>query len=217
VTPSVARRSATGYPREMMLASTALLLWSLGVSHAAASAPPASCPGLIPGLGLKPELNAGFNTTDVHNTGGALSGCCIACAKAGPAGCEAVFTGPGHKLCVLYPAGSVAGVLKSPGHFSAFHGAVPSPRPAPSHFPGGSVDQKLVVLSQEEADQYGAKCLDGSPPAVYYAPARGVENQDNWVLYFVRDPPTSPFSCPPAFALVRKLGWRAISSVSAPS
>ena len=190
--------------------TSAALLWSLGVSHAAAPAAPASCPGLTPGSGLKPELKAGFNTTDVHNAGGALSGCCIACAKAGAAGCEAVFTGPGHTLCVLYPAGSVAGVLKSPDHFSAFHGAVPSPAPAPPpHFPGGSVDQKLVVLSQEEADQYGAKCLDGSPPAVYYAPARGAENQDNWVLYFVRDPSTSPsLAHPPSLLCEDGVGGR---------
>ena len=51
-------------------------------------------------------------------------------------------------------------------------------------FPGGSVDQKLVVLTTADADKFGAKCLDGSPPAIYYSPARGAENQDNLVLYF---------------------------------
>lgn len=56
--------------------------------------------------------------------------------------------------------------------------------PPPSPLPGAGLDQKLVVLSQAEADAYGAKCLDGSPPAIYYSPARGVENQDNWVIYF---------------------------------
>ena len=56
-----------------------------------------------------------------------------------------------------------------------------APPPAPP--PGAGLDQKLVVLSQAEADAYGAKCLDGSPPAIYYSPARGDENQDNWVIY----------------------------------
>ena len=48
----------------------------------------------------------------------------------------------------------------------------------------GYFDHVLVKLTQAEADKYGAKCLDGSVPALYYAPARGAENASNYVLYF---------------------------------
>ena len=40
------------------------------------------------------------------------------------------------------------------------------------------------MLTEDEAKDYNAQCLDGSPPAIYYAPARGAANQDKWVLYF---------------------------------
>lgn len=48
----------------------------------------------------------------------------------------------------------------------------------------GGLDLELVVLTEDEAAPYNAKCLDGSPPAIYYSPARGEANKDNWVLYF---------------------------------
>jgi hypothetical protein len=85
---------------------------------------------------------------------------------------------------VLYPAGSVSSVNPSVNHTSAFRGAVPAPPPPPPPAGPGSLDQKLVVLTDDEAAGYGAKCLDGTPPAIYYAPARGAANQDKWVLYF---------------------------------
>lgn len=40
------------------------------------------------------------------------SGCCTACADAGDLMCEAFFTGPDHKLCILYPAGLSQRMLK---------------------------------------------------------------------------------------------------------
>jgi hypothetical protein len=103
--------------------------------------------------------------------------------QAGSSGCDAFFTGPDHMLCVLFPAGSVAGTEPSANHSSGFRGPAPPPAPpGPNpHNPGGSLDQTLVVLSQAEADAYGAKCLDGSPPAMYYSPARGEDNANNWV------------------------------------
>ena len=92
------------------------------------------------------------------------------------------------KECVLYPAASIVGTHPSEHHTSGFVGPVPSPAPPsppPGPAPGTSFDQKLVVLSEDEATDYGAKCLDGSPPAIYYAPARGgAAYQDKWVLYF---------------------------------
>lgn len=74
-------------------------------------------------------------------------------------------------------------------------------------FPGGSLDQRLVVLTQAEADAYGAKCLDGSPPAIYYSPARGTGNQDNWVLYFKGGKHSTPGRILTLYGRVRGLMW----------
>lgn len=155
------------------------------VDIAAGLSAAAACDGLTyrnnTGVAVKP----GTKATQYHNAGG-LQGCCDACARAGPQGCEAFFTGPAFELCVLYPAGSVLGTTRSQGgHSSGFRGPAPPPAPPqPPSKPGGGLDQELVVLSTEEAAPFGARCLDGSPPAIYYSPARGEDNQDNWVIYF---------------------------------
>lgn len=133
--------------------------------------------------------NTGIRTNgtarEVHNNTRGLEGCCDACQKAGPVECDAFFTGPQFHTCVLYAAGSVVSTHSSPEHTAAFRGPAPPPSPPkPNPFPGGSLDQELVVLTEDEAAQYNARCLDGSPPAIYYSPARGAENQQNWVLYF---------------------------------
>jgi hypothetical protein len=43
---------------------------------------------------------------------------------------------------------------------------------------------KLELVEKERADAVGAACLDGSPPAYYYAPATSDRAKDTWVLYF---------------------------------
>eukprot|EP00041_Stephanoeca_diplocostata_P002866 m.30099 g.30099 ORF g.30099 m.30099 type:complete len:516 (-) comp13831_c0_seq2:137-1684(-) len=130
-------------------------------------------------------VKEGVNINRFNNYNGTLEGCCSACAAVGGAVCEAFFTGPDYKLCILYPSGSIVGTRTVSNHTAAFRGPLPPPIAPPSpKFPGGSLDQRLVVLTPAEADAYGAKCLDGSPPALYYSPARGTANQDNWVLYF---------------------------------
>jgi len=43
---------------------------------------------------------------------------------------------------------------------------------------------QLVVVDQAVADRFGAKSLDGSPPAFYFAGATNASMANRWVLYF---------------------------------
>ena len=53
--------------------------------------------------------------------------------------------------------------------------------------PGGMANLDLIVLPPSVADRYGAKCLDGSPPALYFKAANTSADPsaaNKWVLFF---------------------------------
>jgi hypothetical protein len=64
--------------------------------------------------------------------------------------------------------------------FSAAHATAVRPEQGP----GGQANLDLIVLPPRLAERYGAKCLDGSPPALYYKKAANPSASRHWVLFF---------------------------------
>eukprot|EP00039_Didymoeca_costata_P008681 m.114998 g.114998 ORF g.114998 m.114998 type:complete len:188 (+) comp14186_c0_seq3:60-623(+) len=45
-------------------------------------------------------------------------------------------------------------------------------------------DLKLIVIPKEDAEKQKGYCLDGSPPAIFFAPAKNESMKNNWALFF---------------------------------
>jgi len=109
-----------------------------------------------------------------------LASCCDACdawnaASRSPHCRLGVVTQPGN-VCALKPS--------SAQPFAAARATAvrpPPPSPSPEH------NLELLVLPNSSALLQGAACLDGTPPAIYMAPANTSADPsaaNKWVLYF---------------------------------
>lgn len=47
-----------------------------------------------------------------------------------------------------------------------------------------SAQLSLHSIPKDFADSYGAACLDGSPPALYHAPAADPSYSNRWIIFF---------------------------------
>ena len=136
---------------------SALLLVQLGVQHSTAQCPVE----MKVAVGFAPVVKDANASTWVKNPLATLAGCCTLCAAEANSVCEAYYTGPRMKECVLYPPNSIIGIKPSPNHTSGFRGPVPAPVPPapPAPAPGpGSFDQKLIVRSPPLTRTHAHRC-----------------------------------------------------------
>ena len=132
--------------------------------------------------------NAGTDYADANlsvvqlNSTKPLSSCCAACdawnnaasRKPAAAHCSIGVVLRGD-VCVLKPS--------STQPFHAAHATAVRPEQGP----GAMANLELIVLPLSVADRYGAKCLDGSPPALYYKAANTSADPsaaNKWALFF---------------------------------
>ena len=83
-------------------------------------------------------------------------------------------------VCALKPSAN------RPFPSSSATAVQPSSAPAPGPNPG-MANLDLIVLPEPLAERYGAKCLDGSPPALYMKAANTTADPsaaNKWVLFF---------------------------------
>ncbi|XP_038053007.1 pectin acetylesterase 11-like isoform X2 [Patiria miniata] len=70
-----------------------------------------------------------------------------------------------------------------------FHVTTHRPKPSRAAGPGvvsRNIEAHLVVLPQGLADETGAYCLDGSPPAYYFRNATSEEHHNSWIIHLMK-------------------------------
>ena len=127
--------------------------------------------------------DANLSVVQLGNTSTPLAECCDACTAWNAAAPETNCS-----IGVML-AGWMCALKASSQHpFSSQHAtAVQPPGRIEPRGPNPMANLDLIVLPKATADQFGAKCLDGSPPALYFKAANTSADPSaatKWVLFF---------------------------------